>query len=57
MCPTGSGEPGVKCAGSGVRLLSANADSSTDSLCGFSDLTFSYLNFLFFKMRIIKIRA
>ena len=37
--------------------LSANVGSSTDSLCGFSDLTFSYLNFLFFKMRIIKIRA
>lgn len=29
--------------------LTANAGSSTDSLCGFSDLTFSYLNFLFFK--------
>lgn len=36
---------------------SSNTGSSTESLCGFSDFTFSCLNFLFCKMRIAVIPA
>ena len=47
--PQGSGSLELSVQALESDCLSANAGSSTDSLCGFSDLTFSYLNFLFFK--------